>query len=137
MIRVEHLKFNQATPYVAIFLSFWSSTRPLADTRTDQDQNDKNRKVPPATLLFKSKLLLNSNLAGGTFPLLIFLVLISVCVCRMLSWTQKTQPGGSSAATWLSFWCSTRLLDQSQHPATFGFEFKYSILWRPHFPQKQ
>ena len=42
--------------------------------------------------------------------LLIVLVLISACVCRRPSWTPKTQPGGSSAATWLSFWCSTRLL---------------------------
>ena len=37
-------------------------------------------------------------------------VLSSACVCRRPSWTPKTQPGGSSAATSLSFWCSTRLL---------------------------
>ena len=37
-------------------------------------------------------------------------VLISACVCWRSSWTPNTQPGGSSAATWLGFWCSTRLL---------------------------
>ena len=46
----------------------------------------------------------------GTLLLLILLVLIGACVCRRPSWTPKTQPGGSSAVTWLSFWCSTRLL---------------------------
>ena len=30
------------------------------------------------------------------------------CVCRRPSWTPKTQPNGSSAVVWLSFWCSTR-----------------------------
>ena len=35
-------------------------------------------------------------------------VLISYCVCRRPSWTPKTQPNGSSAIVWLSFWCSTR-----------------------------
>ena len=34
----------------------------------------------------------------------------SACVCRRPSCTPQTQPGGSSAVTWLSFWCSTRLL---------------------------
>ena len=66
-------------------------------------------KVPLAILVFSCKLLLKSNIAGGTF-LLIVLALISACVCRRPSWTPKTQPGGSSAVTWLSFWCSTRLL---------------------------
>ena len=35
-------------------------------------------------------------------------VLISCCVCRRPSWTPKTQPNGSSAVVWLSFWFSTR-----------------------------
>ena len=39
-------------------------------------------KVPPAILLLSSKLLLSSNEAGGTFPLLIVFVLFSACVCR-------------------------------------------------------
>ena len=52
-------------------------------------------KVPPAILLLSSKLLLSSNEAGGTFPLLIVFVLFSACVCRRPSWTPKTQPGGS------------------------------------------
>ena len=34
--------------------------------------------------------------------------LICVCVCRRPSWTPKTQPNGSFAVVWLSFWCSTR-----------------------------
>ena len=67
-------------------------------------------KMPPATLLLSSKLLLSSNLADGTFPLLIVMVLISVCVYLRPSWTPKTQPNGSSAVVWLRFWCSTRLL---------------------------
>ena len=56
----------------------------------------------------------NSKLPNGNlvalFLLLIVLVLTSACVCWRPSWTSKTQPGGSSAATSLSFWCSTRLL---------------------------
>ena len=35
-------------------------------------------------------------------------VLISYCVCRRPSWKPKTQPNGSSAVVWLSFWFSTR-----------------------------
>ena len=31
-----------------------------------------------------------------------------ICLACSLVWTPKTQPGGSRAATWLSFWCSTR-----------------------------
>ena len=50
-------------------------------------------KVPPATLLLSSKLLLSCNIAGGYFPLLIVLVVISPCVCWRPSWTPKTQPG--------------------------------------------
>ena len=34
-------------------------------------------------------------------------VLISHCVCRRPSWKPKTQPNGSSAVVWLSFWFST------------------------------
>ena len=30
--RVEHQKLNQTTPHSAVWLSFWCSTRPLADT---------------------------------------------------------------------------------------------------------
>ena len=79
-------------------------TRELIKTKTL-----RRRIVPPAILLFSCKLILKSNVAGGTFRLLNVFVLISACVCRRPSWTPKTQPGGSSAASWLSFWCSTRL----------------------------
>ena len=33
--RVEHQKLNQTTPYGAVWLSFWCSTRPSADTGTN------------------------------------------------------------------------------------------------------
>ena len=35
-------------------------------------------------------------------------VLISYCICRRPSWKPKTQPNGSYAVVWLSFWFSTR-----------------------------
>ena len=45
-------------------------------------------------------------------------VLSSYCVCRRPSWKPKTQPNGSSAVVWLSFWFSTRftrkILDHSR-----------------------
>ena len=36
----------------------------------------------------------------------------SACVCQR-SWTQKTQPNGSSSVVWLRFWRSTRSLEKS------------------------
>ena len=33
--RVEHQKLNQTTPYGAVWLTFWCSTRPSADTGTN------------------------------------------------------------------------------------------------------
>ena len=33
--RVEHQKLNQTTPYGAVWLSFWCSTRPSADTSNE------------------------------------------------------------------------------------------------------
>ena len=33
--RVENQKLNQMTPYGAVWLSYWFSTRPLANTGTD------------------------------------------------------------------------------------------------------
>ena len=35
-------------------------------------------------------------------------VFINYCVCRRPSWKPRTQPNGSSAVVWLSFWFSTR-----------------------------
>ena len=108
--RVEHQKLNQVA---AELLPGWVFGVQLGLRQIQALIKTKKirwGKVPPAILLFSSNLLLNSNVAGGNFPLLIVLVLISACVCRRPSWTPKTQPGGSSAATWLSFWCSTRLL---------------------------
>ena len=108
--RVEHQKLNQTTAELSFGWVFGvqlglRQTQELIKMRTI-----RRGKVPPAILLFSCKLLLKSNKAVGTFLFLIVLVLISICVCRRPSWTPKTQPGGSSAATWLSFWCSTRLL---------------------------
>ena len=108
--RVEHQKLNQTTAELSFGWVFGvqlglRQTQALIKTKTIRRRN-----VPPAKLLLSSKLLLRSHVAGGILPLLIVLVLISACVCRRPTWTPKTQPGGSSAATWLSFWCSTRLL---------------------------
>ena len=108
--RVEHQKLNQVA---AELPPGWVFGVQLGLRRTQsliKTKTIRRRKVPPVILLFSCKFLLRSNIAGGTFLLLIVLVLISICVCRRPSWTPKTQPGGSSAATWLSFWCSTRLL---------------------------
>ena len=108
--RVEHQKLNQVA---AELPPGWVFGVQLGLRRTQsliKTKTIRRRKVPPVILLFSCKLLLRSNIAGGTFLLLIVLVLISICVCRRPSWTPKTQPGGSSAATWLNFWCSTRLL---------------------------
>ena len=109
--RVEHQKLNQTTAELSFGWVFGvqlghRQTQALIKTKTI-----RRGRVPPATLLLSSSsILLSSNVASGTLPHLIVLILISACVCRRPSWTPKTQPGGSSAATWLSFWCSTRLL---------------------------
>ena len=108
--RVEHQKLNQEAAELPPGWVFGvqlglRQTQSLIKTKTIG-----RGRLPPATLLIRSKLLLNSNVTGGNLPLPIVLVLICDCVCRRPSWTPKTQPGGSSAASWLSFWCSTRLL---------------------------
>ena len=107
---VEHQKLNQVAAELPPAWGFGIQLS-LRQTQTLMKRKTRRRgKVWPAILLFRCKLLLTRNVAGGNFPLLIFLVLISACVCRRPSWTPKTQAGGSSAATWLSFWCSTRWL---------------------------
>ena len=58
------------------------------------------------------------------FPLISVVFLISACICQRPSWTPKTQPGGSTAATWLSFWISTRLsMSKRKWPAIRGCQF--------------
>ena len=57
------------TVYGAVWLSFWCSTRPLADTGTDQYYEWLHHN-PDKVMQF---------------------VLISACVCRRLSWTPKTK----------------------------------------------
>ena len=105
--RLEHQKLNQTTAWQPSGWVFGvqvglQQTQALIKTKTI-----RRGKVPPASLLLRSNLLLSSNVAGGTFPLIV-LVLISACVCLRPSWTPKTQPNDSSAVVWLSFWCSTR-----------------------------
>ena len=108
--RVEHQKLNQV---VAELPPGWVFSIQLGLRQTQaliKIKTFRRGKVPPVILLLYNKLLLINNIARGTFLLLIVLTLISACVCRRPSWTPKTQPGGSSATTWLSFWCYTRLL---------------------------
>ena len=113
--RVEIQKLNQVAAELppgwvfGVQLGLWQ-TQALVKTKTI-----KRGKVPQAILLlcrkhyyFVVKLQHSSNIAGGTLPLLIVLVLTSACVRRRPSWTPKTHPAGGGAPTWLSFWCSTR-----------------------------
>ena len=108
--RVEHQKLNQVTAELPPGWVFGVQLGLRQTQALIKAKTIRRRKVPPAIFLFSSNFQLNTNIASGTFPLLIVFVLISACVCRRPSWTPKTQPGGSSAVTWLSFWCSTRLL---------------------------
>ena len=108
--RVKHQKLNQVAAerppgWVFVLQLGLQETLALIKMKTI-----RRGKVPLAVLLNSSNLLPSSNVDSDTFPLLIVLILISACVCRRPSSTPKTQPGDSSAATWLSFWCSTRLL---------------------------
>ena len=80
--RVEHQKLNQTIAELSFGLVFgvqlgFRQTQALIKTKTI-----RKRRVPQATLLLSSKLLVSSNVAGGTLPLLIDLVLISACGCR-------------------------------------------------------
>ena len=108
--RVEHQKLNQEAAELPPGWVFGVQLGLRQTQAMIKMKTIRREKVPPAVLLLSSKLLLGGNKAGGTFPLLIVLAIISACVCRRPSWKPKTQPGGSSAVTWLSFWCSTRLL---------------------------
>ena len=91
--RVEHQKLNQEAAELPPGWVFGvqlglRQTQALIKTKTI-----RRGKLPPAILQLSSSLLLNSNIAGGNFPLFIVWVFISAFVCR-----------------WLSFWCPTRLL---------------------------
>ena len=108
--RVEHQKRNQTAiekwPFGFVFgvQVGLRQTQALIKTKTI-----RRGKVPPASLLPSSNLLLSSNVAGGTFPLLMIFVLISA-VCRRPTWTLKTKSNGHfSMAVWFRFWCSSRL----------------------------
>ena len=107
--RVEHQKLNLIAAELPPGWVFGAQLGLRQTQALIKIKTIRRGKVPPSTLLLSIKLILFSNIAGGTLPLHIVLVLISACICRRPSWTPKTQPGGSSAATWLSFWCSTRL----------------------------
>ena len=58
-------------------------------------------------------------------------VLNSYCVCRRPSWKSKTQPNGSSAVVWLSFWFSTRFTRKIFDYSCVSY--LYSILQKYHF----
>ena len=95
--RVEHQKLNQVAaklPPVSVFVVQLSlrQTQALIKIKTIRWGI-----VPLAILLLNSTFILIGNMASGTLPLLIVLVLISACVCWRPSRTPKTPPGGSSA----------------------------------------
>ena len=110
--RVEHQKINQVA---ALLLPGWvfgvqlSLQQPQVLNKTETIRRGK---LPPAILLFSSKLLLNTNIADGTFLLLNVFVLISACVCRRASWTPKLN---QVAALLLPGW-------------VFGVQLDYSCL---------
>ena len=107
--RVEHQKLNQVTAELPLDWVFGVKLGLRKTQELIKTQTIRRGKLPPAILQLSSNLLLNSIIADGTFSHLIVLVLISACVCRRPSWTPNTKISGSSAVTWLSFWCSTRL----------------------------
>ena len=51
--RVEHQKLNQTTPYGAVWLSFWCSTRPSADTVTKSVPTTSSLVKPGCTAIAK------------------------------------------------------------------------------------
>ena len=81
--RVEHQKQNQPAiekwPFGFVFGVQLGLRQTLALIKI---KTIRRRRVPPATLLLSSKLLLSSNVARGILLFRIVLVLISACVCR-------------------------------------------------------
>ena len=65
---------NQRHEPVRAALFFGMSNRLRQTQALIKTKTIRRGKVPPATLLLSSKLLLSSNEAGGTFPLLIVFV---------------------------------------------------------------
>ena len=103
----------------AVWLSFWFSTRPSAETVTNLYRADYHQlvivmlkvshydEIPQANAY--GEVIISWKLQHHNHQLMIMCsVLISYCVCRRPSWKPKTQPNGSSAVVWLSFWFSTR-----------------------------
>ena len=105
--RVEHQQLNQVAAELPPGWVFGVQLGLRQTQALIEIQTIRRGKVPPTILLISIKLLLFTNIAGGSLPLLIVLVLISACVCRRPRWTPKTQPN-SAVNVWLSFWCSTR-----------------------------
>ena len=71
-------------------------------------------------------LFVSSNSVACWIMVKSLVVLISACVCRNPSWTQKTQPNGSYADVWLSFCCSTQFIITnclSQHGEAWRLNF--------------
>ena len=86
--RVEHQKLNQTTPYGTVWLSFWCSTQPAADTGTDMYHQ----------LLHRHPVLLDECLVIST----------NECLYLLKSEHQKINQTTPNGAVWLSFWFSTR-----------------------------
>ena len=78
--RVEHQKLNQVAAEVPPGSVFGVQLGLRQTQALNKTKTIRRGKVPPALLLFRCKLLLKSNIAGGTFPLLIVFILISACV---------------------------------------------------------
>ena len=119
--RVEHQKLNQVTAELPPGWVFGvqlglRQTQALFKTKTI-----RRGRVPLATLLLSSKLL------------------ISYCVCRRPSWKPKTLPNENSAVVWLSFWFSTwftrKTLDHSRGTYLYpGFRYHlYTLRFRTVF----
>ena len=82
--RVEQQKLDQVAPELPPGCIFGVQLGLRQAQALIKTKTIRSGKVPPAILLLSSVLLVNSNIAGGTFPLLIVLVIIGVCVSRRL-----------------------------------------------------
>ena len=80
--QAENQKLNQTAALLSSDLVFGVQLGLRQTQAMIKMKTIRRGKVPPAILLLSSKLLLSSNEAGGTFPLLIVFVLFSACVCR-------------------------------------------------------
>ena len=114
--RVEHQKLNQTTAELP-FCWVFGVQLGLRQTQALINTNCITYNPAACWIIVKS-----------------LVVIISACVCRRPSWTPKTQPNGSSAVVWLSFWCSTRFtrkkcLSQRRETCKLLSYFLYYIVY--------